>query len=179
MLQQVRQRLDEREPAADRDHVPERQDQRGVADAELVALADPLPVTRGEPVDVASVAGMNRTGRRGTVPALDELADEPVDAHHRRTARARSAGAATVRSTSAMNRRDQGRGVHERGVQREHTRDAAAPRHPRRDEGEVEELTVLVDDVGTDLVEQPPQRAERSGARHERERVVEGEVRPV
>ena len=67
-------------------------------------------------------------------------------------------------------------GVHQRGVNGQHTRHLATPRDPGGEEREIEELTVLVNDVGANLVEQSLQSSDRSRTDHERQRVVERQV---
>ena len=91
---------------------------------------------------------MNRTGPRlGSVAALRHLAHVTIDADDQRPT-----GGVQHAQRRAIDRRDERPqhrvGVHQRGMHGQHARHAAPPGDPRGDEREVEELAVLMHDIG-------------------------------
>ena len=67
-------------------------------------------------------------------------------------------------------------GVHQWSVNGENPRNPSTPGDPRRQEREVEELTVLMHDLGSDVVEQSGQVSDRARPDDERQRIVERQV---
>ena len=63
--------------------------------------------------------------------------------------------------------------MHQRSVNCQHTRDPTSPRHPGRDEREIEELSVLVDHIGLEIPNDVPDLTEHSSACHEWDGIVE------
>ena len=172
--QQVGHRLDEREAVAERDDVADREDHRPVADPEL--LADRAAVGREETVGLDADRDVDEVVAADAVALRDVLLHEDVDRDD-------------VRVADAHERADEhvvGDGhqpvvpLEGAAQDRVHGQDAgyvaaACPQraHPR----EVEELAVLVDDVGPEVVEDLEQAPAVLRRRGEQQVVVERELR--
>ena len=170
LLDDVRERLNQRNSTANRNHMAERQDDRSVAETKLPS--HPPTVTRAELIDAQRRWDESHRSSTWTMAALNHLAHVSINTDHQGTAR-------SVQGTqdSAIDDRDERTKrrvcVHQGRVHRQHPRNSTAPGNQGGDEGEIEELSVLMNDVGAGLVEQPPHPAKHTRPRNKRQRVVE------
>ena len=143
--------------------------------AEVEVLSNPLAVAGAELIDAKRRRDEPNRATPRAVAALHHVAHVPIDTDHQRASR-------SVQHSQgrAIHHRDECAkkwiGVHQRGVDGQHTRHSASPCNPRGHERQVEELAVLMHHVGTGLVEDPLHTPHDTWAEHERQCVVEGQV---
>ncbi len=160
-LEDLGERLDESDPVPERDHVPDGEDHR-----DLGAHADQVPPGLGrpgsDPVRVDTDRDRDQPAPATLVPLVDVLLHVGVH-HHDAGSVATEPGSDHRRVEATEHRvvlRDR---VLEAGVHAEQRGDPSAARVRAGRPRQVHELTVLVDDVGLEVVQQSPQPPSESG----------------
>ena len=173
MARSFRHRFHQCEPVAQRDDVPHRKNHRTIADAEpfsdLRAVGCAEAFQFDADGDVDDVIVVNSEAR------FDVLANEHV--HRDDIGMTKShEGPDDQLVGDAHGRRVQTERALETGVNREHRRDVPPAGPDRAQPGQVEELTVLVHDVGFEVVEQAKQTPCVLRRGRERDVVVERDL---
>ena len=161
--------------ALERDHVSDREDHRAVADPELLARRGPVVIHEAFGIDSDDDVG--ETVGREVIARLHVGVDEVVDQHHVRVIdRHERAHGELVSQPEDCAQRPVA--VHERGVDREHGRHLAAARPDRAHPREIEELPVLMQHVGTEVVEDAKEPAQVARPERHGDVVVERQAGP-